>query len=131
MGMLRSYWRELVRTYLGYLAAGSAFIPGGFLYAVLRLKGWESPVVAIGLLLPSFWLAHKMWAWALQERATVVAFAGVRQTAWMSPSFAPTFAAAGVAAVVTVSLELGPATASLSSSQEVTSAAVSSHVLST
>jgi hypothetical protein len=131
MDSLPSYLRELVRTYLGYLAASAAFIPGGVLYALLQLNGWGSPGVAIGLLLPSLWLAHWTWAWAIGERARVEPSTAVRQITWASPSFAPTLAAAGVGVVVVVSLKFGPPTAGiLSSHQGVTSAAVNTCVIS-
>jgi len=55
------FWRELLRTYFGYMLVGVAFLPAGLLYGVTQLYGWNNRWILVGLLLLSLPLAQRLW----------------------------------------------------------------------
>ena len=61
-----SFWREVRRTYLLYMIAGTAAIPAALIYAVLAANGWERPWASILLLLVG--VATALTAWRFAER---------------------------------------------------------------
>lgn len=70
MGPHYALWlRDAKKTFLLYLAVGVAFIPGGLLYALLTILGWNHWAVAILSLAIGFLIAHFAWT-RLERRMT-------------------------------------------------------------
>ncbi len=62
MDRVASWFREIARMFLLYLAAATAAIPFGMVYAFLVLKGWDHWVAIAALLGSGTLSAHFVWA---------------------------------------------------------------------
>ena len=65
-GRKTSFWREVGRTYLHYMAAGVGAIPAGVIYGISAANGWDRWWTAIPLLVVGVGMA--LTAWRFTER---------------------------------------------------------------
>jgi len=74
-----SWWREVGKLFLLYLAAGAAFVPWGAVYSLFLLAGWDHWIIAVLMLAGGFATAHFVWR-MLEKRLMIQVVEVVRQT---------------------------------------------------
>ncbi len=78
-----SWWREVGKMFVLYLAVGAAFVPWGAAYSFFLLAGWDHWIVTVPMLAGGFVTAYFVWR-ALEKRLLVQPIQVVTH-AWVVP----------------------------------------------